>query len=423
MQRQYHRQLIHTALLALVVATSAEAQTATPPAAKGPAVVVIPTEGPIEWKYTVECFEKAMKMAASQKPEAMILQINSPGGVVEYTWDMVNQFKAMSDCKTIGWVNGKQNGAFSSGAIFAMACDKLYIAQGQAIGAAVPYELGSYGIPRDVSLKWRSAWHAQLRSLCEMKHRPWPVVYALVSTSAGLYKMKTAKGVEYVNYDKIRPLLKPEFVTELDVVVKAEKEESENTFEGHANISRRERISFKDGMPPNVQIICNVGDVLTLTSQEAVECGLCDGIADSVEDVMKAAAGPADARMVTLADPFKQSNQHMNNVVKMFLASMSAVGGSVARDTEGTTMHQARLHFRGAEALSNARSLAEYRKIRSLMDRYPDLVTSPEARAQVDASITHIQDSLQKQKDADRAAHEREMRTNRPPTRMTDRLN
>lgn len=415
MRRLNSRQLVVGALIAWITATGAWAQTASAPAAAKPPVVVIPTEGPIQWKLTVESFEKTMKAASAQKPQVMVLQVNSPGGVVDYTWDMISQFKSMPKCKTVAWVNGKTNGAFSAGAIFALACDKIYIAQGQAIGAAVPYELDSQGIPRDVSLKWKSAWHAQIRALCEMKHRPWPVVYALVSSSAGLYKMKTPNGYEYANYDKIRPLLKPEFVTEMDVVVKAEVEESEGSFSEHYNHKQKMRISHTDGMPPGVEVICNVGDVLTLTAQEAVLCGLCDGIADSIEDVVKVVDAPADSRLMTLADPFKQSNQHMEGVAKMFLSSMAAVGGSVQAAVEGPTGRRARLYFSDSGRLGDTRTLTEYRKIRALIDRYPDLITSPETRAQIDAAITHLQDSLQRQKDAQRDAHEQEMRTNRPP--------
>ncbi len=108
----------------------------------------------------MDALERTIKAASAQKPQFIIFEINSPGGVVQYTWDMINQFKAMPGCKTIAWVNGKLNGAFSSGAIFALGCDRVYVAQGQAIGAALPY-IDDKGIPRDVSLKWSSAWHAR----------------------------------------------------------------------------------------------------------------------------------------------------------------------------------------------------------------------------------------------------------------------
>lgn len=409
------------AVLAIAFGTvAAVGQTATNPAATGTAAIIIPTQGPIQWKLTVETFEKTLKMACAQKPQALILQINSPGGVVDYTWNMISQFKSMPQRQTVAWISGEHNGAFSSGAIFALACDKIYLAQGQAIGAAVPFSLDDNGIPRDVSLKWRSAWHAQVRSLCEMKHRPWPVVYALLNTGAGLYKIKTSAGHEYVNYDKIRPMLKPELVTQMDVVFKTHTEESADEFSGTAHATITKAVSFKDGMPPNVEVICEVGDVLTLTTQEAVACGLCDGTAESVEELLQKVNMPADPHPTMLADPFKQSNKQMEGIVKMFLASMAAVGGSVQATTDSGIAHRSHLRFT-EPALGNARTLAEYRKIKSLIDRYPDLVTSQQTRAEIEAAITHIQASLQQQQESQRAAHEQELKTNRPPIRMDNR--
>jgi membrane-bound ClpP family serine protease len=470
MAKEEHRmgrrlsQLFVTLVLVVVAAAAARAsaQTATAPPSPAPGVIVIPVEGPIQWKYTVETFEKTMRTACVQKPQVIILQVNSPGGVVDYTWEMINQFKAIPDCKTIAWVNGKLNGAFSSGAIFTLGCDRIYIAQGQAIGAAVPYELTSSGIPRDVSLKWKSAWHAQLRALCEMKERPWPVVYALVSTAAGLYKVKTPTGHEYANYDKIRPLLNPGVVTEVDTIVQRETDESEDvkfrgdgTFAGtktakrskpqpgpgesssksvtgnfqvstdgttnrktggtyHTKTVTSRRSTRTEGWPEGTEAISNVGEILTLTSQEAVQCGLADGIADSVDEILRAERIPADTRIVTLTDPFKQSNQQMEGVAKTFLASMAAVGGSV----RGQDQARPHLDFSEHNNVSDARALAEYRKIRSLIDRYPDLITSPEVRARIDANIVRIQDELQKKKEAERDAHEREMKYNRPGRRF-----
>ncbi len=373
----------------------AAGQTATQPANSERSAVVIPAQGPIEWQLAVDRFEKMVNVARAIEPQVIVFQINSPGGVVDYTWHMISEFKNLPKSQTVAWINGEHNGAFSSGAIFALACDKIYMAQGQAIGAAVPFALNDDGIPREVSLKWRSAWNAQVRALCQMKHRPWPVVYALMNSGAGLYKIKTAKGCEYVNYEKIRPMLRPELVKEMDIVVKTQTEELENGTSEHKNITVREGIHFKEGMPKNVEVICHVGEVLTLTAQEAVACGLCDGIADSLEEALKKVDVPAEPRPMILADPFQQSNKQMEGVVRMFRASLLAVGASAE------TGRGRGYRFRRPDR-ADAQTVTQCRRIRALLEKYPDLVTSSDVRLKIEAQVTSIEAQIEKAKAQDR---------------------
>ena len=112
------------------------------------------------------------------------------------------------------------------------------------------------------------------------------------------------------------------------------------------------RQGTRDGMPANIEIICNLGDVLTLTAGEAVQCGLCDGVADSVEEVLQKMNVPVDSPPRTLPDPFKQSNTQMDGVVKTFLSSIAALGGSVQMDGNGHPPPQ--LQWCGSERYQDA---------------------------------------------------------------------
>ncbi len=303
-----------------------------------------------------------------------------------------------------------------------------------------------------------------------MKHRPWPVVYALASTSAGLYRVKTPNGYEYVNYEKIRPLLNPGLVVELDVVRQRDADESETVkLSGNAKVTRTKtvrppargeesqspesksvsaeanvaaegttntktsatvhtntvtsrRSRYTDGLPEGVEAISSVGEILTLTSREAVDCGLADGIADSVEEILQAENVRPAPRLVTLPDPFKQSNHTMEGVVKTFLASMATVGGSVRASADpGFSRERHQVHLPESN-LDDTRLLAEYRKLKSLVQRYPDLLTSPAAVASIEASIRHLENSLQQQREEERKAHQEDLKHNRPAPGVSGHL-
>ena len=101
---------LRTILIAVVGLPMAGAQTAPSKAPTRPAAIVLPVQGPIEWKLSVETFEKTLKMACVQKPQVLVLQISSPGGVVDYTWNMISMFKGLRDPQTVAWVNGEHNG-------------------------------------------------------------------------------------------------------------------------------------------------------------------------------------------------------------------------------------------------------------------------------------------------------------------------
>lgn len=381
----------------------AGAVTAASPSAEHPSVVLIPLEGAIQWQQAVDTFEKTLKAACQQQPRVIIFQISGPGGVVDYAWDMIGQIKGLPGITTVAWVSGRFNGAFSSAAILALSCDRVYIADGQTIGGAVPYDLDTSQLPRNASVKWASSWHSPVRALCEKKHRPWPVVRALLSPSAGLFRIQADSECEYANYDRIRPLLKPDVRARTDAIVR-QAEDSDNVSAARPQVSRPRQV-FADEMPRNVEAISPLGEALALTARESVRSGLCDGLADTLEQVLQAMRLAPDTPLI-LSNPLADADTSMEPALRSFQRAVAAVGATVRSDNRGHPT----LQFNGART-GDVRTLSECCRLRTLIDRYPDLATGSQVRIDLDSAIRDLQIGLQRKKEAQRKAQQ----TQQPP--------
>lgn len=94
-------------------------------------VYVVPIEETVE-KGLAAFLERAIDTAEKEGAEAIIFEINTPGGVVTAANDIAKLFDS-TDIKTISFVN-KQ--ALSAGAYIALNTDEIYMTPGSTMGAA-----------------------------------------------------------------------------------------------------------------------------------------------------------------------------------------------------------------------------------------------------------------------------------------------
>ena len=123
-------------------ATVAESSAATPDSAGGPARFVLW----LSWDdaitpVTRSVFADAIEAAGDEGAAALVLQLDTPGGLLDATRDIVSDFSS-SRVPVIVWVAPTGARAASAGAFLTMAAHVAAMAPGTNIGAASPIQLG-----------------------------------------------------------------------------------------------------------------------------------------------------------------------------------------------------------------------------------------------------------------------------------------
>ncbi|MGA1980063.1 MAG: hypothetical protein ABSG99_05815 [Sedimentisphaerales bacterium] len=217
-------------------------------------VIVIPIKDAILLECETAALEKAIETSSNQGPMFILIEIDTPGGREDLMKRICSAITKADNCLTVAFVSGGEyGGAYSAGAIIALACDQIYMAEDTAIGAATPIMMSKTGVKdlksvygSTVGEKFMSASRAYIASLAEQNDRPSAIARAMV--------------------DK-------------DIEVVEVSENNERLF-----IEPRERKKEQTV----VRTWNRRGSLLTLTAGEAVECGIANGLAGSPKAVISA---------------------------------------------------------------------------------------------------------------------------------------
>ena len=226
-------------------------------------VFVFSIKDSIDFIYETEVFEKAIVVAANQGPLFILIEIDTPGGRADLAQRICAAITSIDNCRTVAFVSGgKFGGAFSVGAMIALACNQLYMADNTAIGAVtlvVPTPFGDKGAKeaygQTVGEKVISANRAYMAALAEQNNRPAVIAKAMVDEDIEV--------VEVIEDEKTS-------------FVEPENKEPNQTF---------------------VKIWSKKGSLLTLTASEAVHCNIADKIIPSAKRLL-VALDAANAGMV-----------------------------------------------------------------------------------------------------------------------------
>lgn len=197
--------------------------------------LLVRIRGTIGRDFTAMRMKRYLEMAAKVKPAAVILEIDTPGGLTGHAESIVNLIIQSKDLRFIALVHR----ALSAGAPIVLACPEIYVTDVATIGAATSYRMNPQGeiqnLPPDVAEKLQSAWRAQCRKAAEHGGHPSILADAMIDPDFSLT----------VRTDGDRKILE------------------------------------RNGVGKEVKAR---GRVLTLTAREAVAVGLAKGI---VSDVMQ----------------------------------------------------------------------------------------------------------------------------------------
>lgn len=184
--------------------------------------------GSTTWIYIQKGFEEAESLEA----KGIVIEMNTYGGEVGYA-DSIRTKILNSDIPVIVFID---NNAASAGALISIACDKIYMRPSATIGAASVVDQTGQKLPD----KYQSYMRATMRA-----------------TAQAHGKDTVIRGNDTTYVWKRDPLIAEGMVDERTVI-------------------------------PNVT---DSGKVITFTTEEAIKHGYCDGIANSIHEIIEKELG------------------------------------------------------------------------------------------------------------------------------------
>ena len=249
-------EIIHTDEHGQVVADPATTQAATrvwgvpaepeaPPVdaspANGPTYYIVPLHGEVGSTIVARFLEKLLDDAISRKATVVVLDIDSPGGAVSEAKRILGVLERYNKRIRIVALADQD---LSAAAIMTLSVKEIYVKPTSTIGAATAYIPGQPNLSPKVEEKMQSAWRAAARNSAEQGGH--------------------------------EPLL-------ADAMI-------DNAIELHLETDISGKPVVKEGA--GQKTLCHRGRILTLTSREAVNCGLAAGQANDLAELGQALGMP-----------------------------------------------------------------------------------------------------------------------------------
>ncbi|MCP4834032.1 MAG: hypothetical protein GY895_04645 [Phycisphaera sp.] len=109
---------------------------AVPAGRKASKVAVIPIHGPID-NVTFVSLQRRLQVAADRNADAVVLELDTPGGSLESTFEILELVRTTAPPNTVAWVRPK---AFSAGTIIALATREIITTPTGVFGDAAPIQ-------------------------------------------------------------------------------------------------------------------------------------------------------------------------------------------------------------------------------------------------------------------------------------------
>ena len=123
--------------------------------------LIIPVEGPID--YVQECIlRRGLKKAEAEQYDRVILAINTPGGQVDSTLEILAMLQKVN-LETIAYIQE----AISAGSFIAITCDRIFFKPNGIIGAAAVIDGEGKNLDKNMQAKIDSYLNAKIRTLTE----------------------------------------------------------------------------------------------------------------------------------------------------------------------------------------------------------------------------------------------------------------
>ena len=133
---------------------------------------------------------RKLEVAKKDGADLVILEIDSLGGRLEESWNLVETMQAIKWAHTVAYVPRE---AISGAAMVALGCDDIVMAPDARIGDAGPIFLGPDALFRHAPEKIVSDLAVRMRSLAESKGRPPALAEAMVDKKLKVHHVRNLK--------------------------------------------------------------------------------------------------------------------------------------------------------------------------------------------------------------------------------------
>jgi ATP-dependent protease ClpP protease subunit len=327
--RQYDKSIVHTEQKGVVELDLDQWRITSDLKGRNNKVFVLSIDDKVMLDIETEALIEALSRRAAQGPLFIVLEIDTPGGRVDYARRICAAITEIRHCRIYAFTGGgAYGGALSAGAAVAFACDKVYMASASSIGAASTVALVPDGpadfeelYGKEVAEKVNSAWRAYLASLAEGNHRPGLLAGAMVDKNLEVIEVK----------DNERSVF-------IDPVDRKPQQQVVHTW------SKK-------------------GSLLTLTAGQAAKCGIADKVVESRREVVHLLGG--DGAEVVIDESFQKAGRVFKKAKRRYDKISRAL------DLRIKQLRQAHIPFRTRKMLRDIQK--DYKSLIALAKRYSDL--------------------------------------------------
>jgi membrane-bound serine protease (ClpP class) len=159
----------------------------------GRPVVIVPITGTVD-AGMAHLVERSVSEANQEHARAIVLDVNSPGGLVDAAYDIRDALFSAQE-PVVAYVGER---AYSAAALITLTASRIVMGPGASIGAAEPVEAGGTVPPSD---KIVSALRGEFESTAERNHYDPRLAGAMVDKNVSLPQYKRAGMVLTLNTD------------------------------------------------------------------------------------------------------------------------------------------------------------------------------------------------------------------------------
>ncbi len=158
-------------------------------------VAVLTVRGVIDG-VTLRSLERRMKKAVQDGADAVVLDIDTPGGEMGATLDICNLMRdrSVTPVNAVAWVNPT---AYSAGTIISLSCREIVVAPNSTFGDAAPIQINPFSglqpVPATERAKMLAPILTEINDSARRNHYDEGLVQAFVRLSDGLWMLENTR--------------------------------------------------------------------------------------------------------------------------------------------------------------------------------------------------------------------------------------
>jgi membrane-bound serine protease (ClpP class) len=164
-------------------------------------VAVLPIEGEID-AITLSSLERRVRKALDEGADAIVFDINTPGGDMLATLDITHLIRTECPANTVAWIHPQ---AFSAGTIIALQCREIVVSPGSTFGDAAPIQAAGpflLEIPAAERAKLEAPLISEVIDAARRNHYDENLVRAFVSVGVELWLLENTTTGERIFVDR-----------------------------------------------------------------------------------------------------------------------------------------------------------------------------------------------------------------------------